>query len=115
MALDNVTWGSEHIRGELLKLGIRVSKRTIQKVLRQVRGPRPWGQIWSPSLSNATPFGEGPRFLSTVGALIRALVSECQPDLSQHQFKPQVTRSSLTRCWGAFTMNMDGRHEATDK
>jgi hypothetical protein len=29
MALNNVTWGSERIRGELRKLGIRVSKRTI--------------------------------------------------------------------------------------
>ncbi len=32
MAKDNVLWGAERIRGELLKLGIRVSKRTIQKV-----------------------------------------------------------------------------------
>lgn len=29
MALRNVMWGAERIRGELLKLGIRVSKRTI--------------------------------------------------------------------------------------
>jgi putative transposase len=52
MALDNLTWGSERIRGELLKLGIRVSKRTVQKVLRRVRGPRPWGQSWSTFLKN---------------------------------------------------------------
>ena len=31
MAKDNALWGAERIRGELLKLGIRVSKRTIQK------------------------------------------------------------------------------------
>ncbi len=31
MAATNKTWGAERIRGELLKLGIRVSKRTIQK------------------------------------------------------------------------------------
>ena len=30
MAAENATWGAERIRGELLKLGIRVSKRTIQ-------------------------------------------------------------------------------------
>ena len=52
MALDNLTWGSERIRGELLKLGIRVSKRTVQKYLRRVRGPRPWGQSWSTFLNN---------------------------------------------------------------
>jgi len=31
MAKDNRLWGAERIRGELLKLGIRVCKRTIQK------------------------------------------------------------------------------------
>ncbi len=36
MARDNRLWGAERIRGELLKLGIRVCKRTIQKFMRQV-------------------------------------------------------------------------------
>ena len=31
MAKENHLWGAEQIRGELLKLGIRVCKRTIQK------------------------------------------------------------------------------------
>ena len=31
MAKENHLWGAERIRGELLKLGIRVCKRTIQK------------------------------------------------------------------------------------
>jgi hypothetical protein len=29
LATDNCLWGAERIRGELLKLGIRVSERTI--------------------------------------------------------------------------------------
>jgi len=33
MAEENFTWGAERIRGELLKLGINVSKRTIQRYL----------------------------------------------------------------------------------
>ena len=37
MAKGNRLWGAERIRGELLKLGIRVSKRTIQKYLPKVR------------------------------------------------------------------------------
>ena len=37
MVRDNRLWGAERIRGELLKLGIRVCKRTIQKYRRQVR------------------------------------------------------------------------------
>jgi putative transposase len=47
MARDNRLWGAERIRGELLKLGIRVCKRTIQKYMRQVRTTRPRGQTWS--------------------------------------------------------------------
>jgi transposase InsO family protein len=39
MAKDNVLWGAERIGGELLKLGIRVSKRTIQKYMRRVQPP----------------------------------------------------------------------------
>ena len=47
MATANRLWGAERIRGELLKLGIRVSKRTVQRYLRQGRPPRPSGQSWS--------------------------------------------------------------------
>jgi putative transposase len=47
MARDNRLWGAERIRGELLKLSIRVCKRTIQKYMRQVRTVRPRGQTWS--------------------------------------------------------------------
>jgi putative transposase len=46
MARDNRLWGAERIRGEMLKLGIHVSKRTIQKYMRQVRATRPRGQTW---------------------------------------------------------------------
>ena len=46
MARDNRLWGAERIRGELLKLGIRVCKRTIQKYMRAVRTTRPRGQTW---------------------------------------------------------------------
>jgi len=46
MARDNRLWGAERIRGELLKLGIRVCKRTIQKYMRQVSRTRPRGQTW---------------------------------------------------------------------
>ena len=46
MAQENRLWGAERIRGELLKLGIEVSKRTIQKCLDKLR-PSPAGsQTW---------------------------------------------------------------------
>ena len=44
MARDNVLWGAERIRGEFLKLGLRVSKRTIQKYKRLARPPGKRGQ-----------------------------------------------------------------------
>jgi hypothetical protein len=47
MAKDNRLWGAERIRGELLKLGLRVCKRTIQKYMRKVRTHQPRGQKWS--------------------------------------------------------------------
>ncbi len=52
MAKDNRLWGAERIRGELLKLGLRVCKRTIQKYMRSVRTQQPRGQRWSTFLRN---------------------------------------------------------------
>jgi putative transposase len=47
MARENRLWGAERMRGELLKLGIHVCKRTVQKYMRHVRSPQPRGQTWS--------------------------------------------------------------------
>src|SRR5437764_3600176 len=47
MAKENRLWGAERIRGELLKLGIHVCKRTIQKYMRRVRTYQPRGQTWA--------------------------------------------------------------------
>ena len=52
MASANRLWGAERIRGELLKLGVKVSKRTIQKYMRAARPNRPRGQRWSTFLRN---------------------------------------------------------------
>jgi putative transposase len=54
MAANNRLWGAERIRGELLKLDIRVSKRTIQKYMRRLRTTRPRGQNWRTFLHNHT-------------------------------------------------------------
>jgi putative transposase len=50
MAKENRPWGAERIRGELLKLGVRVSKRTIQKYVPKVR--RASSQTWATFLKN---------------------------------------------------------------
>src|SRR6185437_10146130 len=49
---ENRLWGAERVRGELLRLGVRVCKRTVQKYMRQVRAPRPRGQTWVAFLRN---------------------------------------------------------------
>jgi putative transposase len=52
MAAMNRLWGAERIRGELLKLGMHVCKRTIQKYIRHVHEPRQGGQKWATFLQN---------------------------------------------------------------
>jgi putative transposase len=52
MAANNRLWGAERIRGELLKLDIRVSKRTIQKYIRQIHPKRARSQSWKTLLRN---------------------------------------------------------------
>ena len=52
MAQENRLWGAERIRGELLKLGIEVSKRTIQKYMSHVRTSPSGSQTWATFLKN---------------------------------------------------------------
>jgi len=49
IAAENRLWGAERIRGELLKLGIRLGKRTVQRHMRSERSPQPQrrGQTWA--------------------------------------------------------------------
>ena len=51
VAKSDRLWGAERIRGELLKLGIKVSKRTIQKYMRGIRTDH-GGQSWATFLAN---------------------------------------------------------------
>jgi uncharacterized protein (DUF2384 family) len=52
MAKENRLWGAERIRGELLKVGIKVSKRTIQKYLPIVRKSPSPSQTWATFVKN---------------------------------------------------------------
>ncbi len=53
MSQENPLWGAERIRGELLKLGIPVSKRSIRRY-RQSSPTRPPSQTWRTFLANQT-------------------------------------------------------------
>ncbi len=54
MATKNRLWAAERIRGELLKVGIKVATRTVQRYMRQRRPPKPPGQTWATFLRNHT-------------------------------------------------------------
>jgi len=51
LARENLTWGTDHVHGELLNLGIKISKRSIQKYIpadhHQKSGPS-----WSTFIQN---------------------------------------------------------------
>ena len=51
MARENPKWGAKKIRGELLKLGIVIDKRTIKKYMKMVR-KKPSEQNWKFFLKN---------------------------------------------------------------
>ncbi len=73
MAAENPLWGTERIRGELLKLGMRVGKRTIQTYLRRHRPPRPHGQSWATFLRAHAPSIWACDFLPVTDLLFRPL------------------------------------------
>jgi putative transposase len=52
MATKNRLWEAERIRGELLKVGIKISKRTVQKYMRSARERRGGGQTWAAFVKN---------------------------------------------------------------
>jgi transposase InsO family protein len=51
MSRENPLWGSERIRGELLKLGIAVSNRSVRRY-RSLGSPRPLSQTWRTFIAN---------------------------------------------------------------
>ena len=50
MALANPLWGAPRIHGELLKLGLDVSQRTVARLM--PRRPKPPSQTWRTFLQN---------------------------------------------------------------
>jgi transposase InsO family protein len=73
MARENRTWGAERIRGELLKLGIRVAKSTILRYIQLVRKPTVPDQTWLTFLHNHASEIWACDFLQTYDLFFRAL------------------------------------------
>ncbi len=103
MARDNRLWGAERIRGELLKLDIHVSKRTIQKYMRPVRTTRPRGQTWKTFLRTHAQQIWACDFLPVTDLFFRSLFAFFIIDLhSRKVIHVGVTRSP-TDAWTART------------
>jgi len=93
MAAENILWGAERIRGELLKLGIRVAKRTIQRYLAKVRPPDlPRGQSWRTFLRNHTVWACD--FLQTYDIWFRPIFAFFVIDINTKR----VVNVGVTRC-----------------
>jgi putative transposase len=73
LAAANRLWGAERIRGELLKLGVRVAKTTVQRHMRAARPPRRDGQSWATFLRNHAREIGACDFLAVTDLLFRPL------------------------------------------
>jgi len=73
MAAANRLWGAERIRGELLKVGIRVATTTVQRHMRAARPPRRDGQTWATFLRNHAGAIWARDFLPVTDLLFRPL------------------------------------------
>ncbi len=92
MASENATWGAERIRGELLKLGINVAKRTIQRYIMGARSTGNGGQRWATFLEDHTVWACD--FVQTYDCWFRPIFAFFIVDVnSKEVFHVTVTRS----------------------
>jgi transposase InsO family protein len=101
LARESRLWGAERIRGELLKLGVRVCKRTVQKYMRQGRGPRPRGQTWAAFLRNHGQHIWACDFLQTVDLCFRPLFAFFLVELASRRVVHAAVTRHPTGAWVA--------------
>ena len=103
LATENPLWGAERIRGELLKLGIRAGKRTVQRHMRAVRPPRPGGggQTWAVFLRNHAHETWACDFLQVIDLKFRALFAFCIVDLGSRRVVHVGVTRHPTDAWVA--------------
>jgi transposase InsO family protein len=73
MWVENPLWGAERVRGELLKLGIEVAKRTIHRYAARKPWPREPGQSWSTFLKTHAKDVWACDFVPVIDLLFRQL------------------------------------------
>jgi putative transposase len=101
MARENRLWGAERIRGELTKLGLRVSKRTVQRYMRPVRPPRPSGQAWGTFLRTHAREIWACDFLQATDLFFRPLFAFFVVELASRRVVHVGVTRSPTDAWAA--------------
>ena len=101
MAIKNRLWGVKRIQGELLKLDIKVGKRTIARYIRPVRPPRPHGQTWATFLQNHAREIWACDFLQLHDALFRPLFAFFITELGSRRIVHVGVTRSPTDDWVA--------------
>ncbi len=101
MAAANPLWGAERVRGELLKLNIRVATSTIQRYLREARPPRHAGQPWATFLRNHAPAIWACDFLPVTDLLFRPLFAFFLVELGSRQVVHVGVTRHPTDAWVA--------------
>jgi len=101
MARENLTWGAERIRGELLKRGIRCSKSTIQGYLKGRYAHGPGRQTWAIFLHNHAQSVWACDFLQTRDIGFRALFVFVIIELSSRRVVHMSVTCHPTQLWVA--------------
>jgi transposase InsO family protein len=110
MAKRDRLWGAERIRGELLKLGIKVSKRTIQKYMRGVRTKR-GGQSWATFLANHADSAWACDFIQVYDIIFRQVYAFFIVHLGSRKVVYAAASRNPTQAWTAQQLRnatMDG-------
>jgi len=101
MAAENPLWGTERVRGELIKRGIRVGKRTVQRHMRSARPLRPRGQTWATFLHNHAADVWACDFLPVIDLRFRALFAFFIVDLGSRRVVHVGVTRHPTDAWVA--------------
>jgi putative transposase len=101
MASENALWGAERIRGELLKLGIRVAKRTVQRHMRSVRRRPGGGQRWQTFVHNHASQIWACDFLQVHDIWFRAVFALFMMKLDSREIVYVAVTRNPTQAWTA--------------
>ncbi len=101
MASNNRLWGADRIQGELLKLNIKVAKRTIQRYMRQTHPPRLSGQTWATFIRNHANDIWACDFLQVTDVFLRPLFGFIIMELGSRRIVHVGITRSPTDEWAA--------------